>query len=427
MTPRRKILVGAGVVLLLGVLVFQALRADRGDAVEVRAEVVTERDLVARVTATGHIEPKRSVDVQSDISGRVVEVHVEEGDEVEEGELLLAIDPTQYEAAVRQARARLAEARARLARAETDLQQYRWEWDRIRKLKERTQDLVTEQEAEQTRTRAELAEAERQAAQFAVEQAEAALEEAEDRLAKTVIRAPMGGRVTRLNVEKGETAIVGTMNNPGTVLLTVADLSVMEAVAEVDETDVTQVEVGDSASVEIDAFPDRSFPGRVTKIGNSSLRPRGASASPGGDEAVDFEVRVTLRDPPEGIRPDLSCSVDIVTDERPGATAIPIISLTLVDTASLAEGWRERLPPSMRTGEADRGPRDAADLRGEVEGVYVVSDGRARFQPVRVGIAGDRYFQVLEGLAPGDTVVAGPYQAIRRLEDGRPVKLERVE
>lgn len=408
MTQRRKILIAVGVIALLGLLSYLSLRRG-GDATEVRADVVRERSLVARVTASGHVEPKRSVEISADISGRVVRLPVEEGQDVSEGDLLLEIDPTQYEASVRQAEARLSETRSREARTRADYRQAQREWERLRQLEERTPDLVTDQEVEQTRTRAEVAEAEWQAARHAVEQAQGALDEARDRLDKTVIRAPMTGRVTRVNVEQGETAIVGTMNNPGTVLLTVADLGVMETVVEVDETDVTRVSVGDSASVEVDAFPDTAFAGRVTKIGNSSMRPR-TQATSSQDQAVDFEVRITLADPPSGIRPDLSATADIVTDTRQEALAIPIIALTLQDADDLPEGWRDRLAEGMRAAE-------------QVEGVFRATGGEARFQPVRVGVAGDNYFEVLAGLSAGDTVVSGSYQAIRDLSDGDALEL----
>lgn len=407
MSRNKKLLIGGIAALVIGVMVYRALAADTGDAVEVRAEVVSRHDLVARVTASGHIEPKRSVDIQSDISGRIVELHVEEGDDVESGDLLLVIDPTQYEAAVRQARGRLSEARSQVARARADYLQYRRDWQRLESLKDVTADLVTDQEVERARTQTEVQEAAMQAAEHTVEQAEASLEEALDRLEKTVIRAPMSGRVTRLNVEQGETAIVGTMNNPGTVLLTVADLEVMEAVLEVDETDIPLVQKGDSASIEIDAFPNRTFAGRVTKISNSALRPRGQTTGSSTDEAVDFEVRVTLEAPPEGIRTDLSATGDIVTDTRLDVLAIPIIALTLREMN--AENGEEE-------GRSD----------GEIEGAYVVRDGAARFQPVRVGITGDRYFEVLDGLAEGDTVVSGSYQAIRELKDGSRLELAGV-
>lgn len=414
MSRTKKIWIGAAVFAVLGLLAFRALRAEGGDRVSVRAEEVGHRDLVARVTASGHIEPKSSVDISADVSGRVVELPVEEGQTVEEGDLLLRIDPARFEAALRQASARLAEARATEAQRRADYEQAMREWDRLRTLKERTPDLVTDQEAEQTRTRADVARATWQAAEHAVEQAQAALEEAEDQVDKTVIRAPMTGLVTRLNVDRGETAVVGTMNNPGSLLATVADLSVMEAVIEVDETDVTRISIGDSASIQIDAFPDTSFAGTVTKIGNSSIRPRQSTAG-SQDQAIDFEVRITLEDPPPGIRPDLSATADVITATRSDVLAIPIIALTLEPTEGLPEGWRDSVPEGVDVAGAE-----------ELEGVFLVRGETARFRPVRVGITGDNYFEVLAGLSAGDTVVAGSYQAIRELGDGSGLELGEV-
>jgi HlyD family secretion protein len=239
--------------------------------------------------------------------------------------------------------------------------------------------------------------------------ARASLKETQDNLAKTVIRAPMSGRVTRLNVEKGETAIVGTMNNPGSLLITVADLSVMEAVIEVDETDVPEIAIGDSVSVSLDAYPNREFVGRVTKIGNSSIRPRNQQVS-SSDQAIDFEVRVTLEDSGVELRPDLSASADVITDVRPDALAIPIIALTLMDP-----GEFERLPNEL---EGEEAIAETTDGDEPVEGVFVVDGELARFRPVEIGVAGDNYFEVLEGLDEGETVVSGTYQVIRELSDG---------
>jgi len=214
-------------------------------------------------------------------------------------------------------------------------------------------------------------------------------------------------------VEKGETAIVGTMNNPGSLLITVADLSVMEAVIEVDETDVPDISIGDSVSVSVDAFPDREFVGRVTKIGNSSIRPRSQQVS-SADQAIDFEIRVTLDDAEVELRPDLSASADVVTDVRPDVLAIPIISLTLMEPSEF-----ERMPNELEEGGAGSQARDSGE---PVEGVFVVEDGLARFRPVEVGVAGDSYFEVLSGLEEGEIVVSGTYQAIRDLSDGDAVR-----
>jgi HlyD family secretion protein len=257
--------------------------------------------------------------------------------------------------------------------------------------------------------------------------ARASVREARDNLAKTVIEAPMSGRVTRLNVERGETAVVGTMNNPGSLLLTIADLSVMEAVIEVDETDVPEISIGDSTVVSIDAFRGQEFYGQVTKIGNSSIRPRNQMQS-SSEQAIDFEVRITLADPGVDLRTDLSATADVITAVRPDVLAIPIIALTLMESSEF-----ERIPME---GEEVQPEEDGPSTEGEteapssdeasepIEGVYVLDGDRVRFRPVEVGIAGDNYFEVLSGLEEGETVVSGTYQAIRELEDGSLVSVE---
>lgn len=407
MSTARKVWIGIGAVALVGTMAWLALRQPDGERVEVRTETVERRDLVSRVTATGHVEARRAVEISADISGRIVELPVEEGQQVEQGDLLLRIDPTQYRAAVRKAEAAVAEAEAREARARSSYERAERAWERTRTLRDAGENYVTEDEAESARTEAEVARAEWSAAEHAVEQARAALNEAEDRLDKTVIRAPMAGRITRLNVEVGETAVVGTMNNPGSLLLTVSDLSEMEAVLEVDETDIPRVDVGDSASVEVDAFPERVIAGRVRKIGNSSVQGgRARSQGAGPDQAVDFEVRVGLLDPPAGMRPDLSATGDVITAVREEALSIPIIALTLRTREQAALGDDAEIPEGARR------------AGGGIEGVFAVRGDSVVFRPVAVGVAGESQFEVLAGLSEGDTVVAGPYQAIRELEPG---------
>jgi HlyD family secretion protein len=410
-----RIAIGVGVAIVIGVVALRAVRSQRSTGPKVRAEVVTPRDLVSHVNASGHIEAKQSVDISADISGRIVQLPVEEGQRVREGDLLLVIDPTQYEAAVRQSEALLAQARAGAAQAKANYDQAQRDWDRLRELKNRTPDLVTDQEVEQTRTKADVQKALWESAQHNVSQQQASVEEAKDRLDKTVIRSPINGEVTRRNVEKGETAIVGTMNNPGSLLLTVSDPSVMEAVVEVDETDIPMIRDGDSASVEIDAWPDSAFSGRVVKVASSAMQDRSsrtATASQStADQAVDFEVRIQIDHPPRGIRPDLSATADIVTATRKNVLSVPIIALTLRDTTKTGPA-----PDSASTGEPS-----------EAEGVFQIQGDEVHFRTVRVGIAGDAYFEVLEGIAEGDTVVSGPYKTVRELQDGGSVRIEKVD
>lgn len=418
MSRKRKFAIGIGTLVVVAAVGI-GLGARDSDEIEVRIETVTRRNLVSRVTATGHVEPKTSVDISADVSGRIVELTVEEGDDVVEGELLLVIDPARFRAALQRARAGLAESQARESQASGNAVQASRDWDRIRQLKEAAPEMVTDSEFEQARTNAEVQQALLESARHGVGMAQASVEEAEDQLSKTVIRAPMSGRVTRLNVERGETAVVGTMNNPGSLLLTIADLSIMEAVIEVDETDVPEIAIGDSTVVTIDAFPDREFFGRVTKIGNSSIRPRNELQA-SSDQAIDFEVRVTLESPEVDLRTDLSATSDVITSVRSDALAIPIISLTLMDASDFERIPREgsAVEQEEAGSETQSSAAPADDRRDPIEGVYVLDGARVRFRPVEVGIAGDNYFEVLEGLEEGESVVSGPYQAIRDLEDG---------
>jgi HlyD family secretion protein len=426
MSRKRKIAIGVGALAVILILA-AVLGGDKDSAIEVRVEEVGRQDLVARVTATGHVEPKTSIDISADVSGRIVQLTVEEGDDATEGELLLVIDPARFEAAVDRAEAALSDAQAREAQARGNYEQAERDWDRIRQLKEAAEGMITETEYEQARTQAEVQAAVSESARHAVNVARAMLRESRDNLAKTVIEAPMSGRVTRLNVERGETAVVGTMNNPGSLLLTIADLSVMEAVIEVDETDVPEISIGDSTVVTIDAFRGREFHGRVTKIGNSSIRPRNQLQS-SSEQAIDFEVRITLDDPGTDLRTDLSATADVITAVRPEVLAIPIISLTLMDPSQFeripVEG--EEVQPEDEDGSETVDPESEAgdETNSEpIEGVYVVDGDRVRFRPVEVGIAGDNFFEVLDGLDEGETVVSGTYQAIRELEDGATVRV----
>jgi HlyD family secretion protein len=377
-------------------------------------EEVARRDLVASVTASGQVEPRTKVDLTADISGRIVRLAVKEGQMVSRGQFLLEIDPVQYQAGVQRAEAGLAAARAQEAQARANLEQARSNLARSEEIRKANPTLVSAEQLEQLKTTLEVNEALYQSARHNVEQAAATLRDSRSSLSKTVILAPMAGRITRLNVELGETAVPGTFNMDAATLLTIADMSVLETKIKVDETDVARISLGDSAMVEIDAFPDTSFVGRVVEISNSSIK-LAAGGPQGSDQAVDYEVTVQLMDPPSETRPDFSATAKIITDTRANVLAVPIIALTVrehetsksSDSAAIALG-RE---PTKQIGQRD------------VEGVFIVgADNKVSFRPVRVGIAGEEYFEVIDGLQPGEKIVAGSYQAIRELKDGAAVR-----
>lgn len=405
MQTRTKVVIGILVVAVFGSAAALSVVKGREKGVEVRMDEVARRDLVALVTASGNIRARRAVQLSSDVSAKVSQLLVTEGDDVEAGRVLLRLDPAQYQAGVSRSEAALAQAKATQAQMQANLLRAQRDLDRLLALQARDPLLVSTQQVDDAETGVEVAQAQLRSSEHGVSQAQASLDEAQDRLAKTIIRAPMSGKVTRLNVEEGETVIIGTMNNPGSLILAISDLSLIEAVVQVDETDVPRVSLGDSATVRIDAFPDRTFTGRVTQIGNSAIRPPTQQAA-GQQAAIDFEVVITLDPTDVELRPDLSATADIVTDISSDAVSIPIIALTV----------RE---PERDTADAPAAAR--RDTKDE-EGVFVVKEGKVTFIPVKVGIAGQEFFEVLDGVNVGDTVVAGPYQRIRQLKDGDAVK-----
>jgi HlyD family secretion protein len=410
MSKRSKVLVGAAVtVLIVGLVVISAgARRDRGQ--EVRFEKVTRRDLVAAVTASGKIQPKKKVDISADITGRITKIAVREGDFVKQGQFLLQIDPTIYQANLQQAEATMASSQAAAVQAKANRDQADRALRRTSELRTQNPNLISQEQLEQAQTAFDIAEANLTAAQHQVDQARAAAQSARDNLRKTTLIAPMAGRVTRLPVEEGEVAVPSTFSKDIGLLMTISDLSVIQAKVKVDETDVVRVHLGDSVEVSIDAFPDTTFTGHVTKVSNSSvLDATTQAASAQNDRAVDYEVEVTLDKPPADTRPDLSATARIVTDTRKQALSIPIIALTV----------RENKPVSTELRPVDT---TAAKRKKETEGVFIVKDGVATFRPVKVGIAGDEYFEVGDGLKEGETIVAGPYQAIRDLKDGARVR-----
>ena len=259
MTRRKKIYIGAGVGLLLLIAVIGAFAAGGDGATEVKIETVQRRDIVESVTASGQVEPRTKVDVSADITGRIVRLAVQEGQEVTRGQFLLQIDPSQVQAAQERASAALASARANAQQARVGLTQARRNYRRMEELKRAHPTLISDEQLEQVRTQLQVAEASTQAADFAVAQAAASVRDARSSLSKTTIVAPISGKITRLNVEEGETAIMGTLNKEAAHLLTIADMSALETIVKVDETDVSRISLGDSAVVDIDSFPDTTF------------------------------------------------------------------------------------------------------------------------------------------------------------------------
>ena len=405
-------IIGVAGAVIIGLVVLTAAKSGN-KGTEVRIDNVERRDLVASVTASGQVRPRTKVDVASDISGRIVRLAVKEGALVSKGQFLLQIEPTQYEAAVQRAEASLASARASAAQAKASLIQAQRNYERSAEIRKANPSLISDEQLEQLKTQAEVNQALADAATHQVDQSIAALRDSRSSLSKTTIVAPMSGRVTRLNVEQGETAVPGTFNKDAATLLTISDMGVLETKVKVDETDVARISIGDSAQVQIDAFPDTTFTGKVVEISNSSVK--SATAQTSNDQAVDYEVTIQLLNPPLDTRPDFSATAKVITDSRTKALSIPIIALTVREDSALTRGDTAvglgKARPTKEVGKKD------------VEGVFVVGkDLKVSFRRVKVGIAGDKYFEVLSGLKEGERIVGGTYQAIRDLRDGAVVR-----
>jgi HlyD family secretion protein len=418
MSKRVKWSVAGGVALVIILIGGLTAAKSSKKAVEVRTEQVQKRDLVASVTASGQVRPQTKVDLSADITGKIVKLSVKEGQMVTKGQFLLQIDAQQAEAGVQRMEASLASSRAQMAQAQANLLQAQRSLERTAQIKKTNPTLISDEQIEQLRTTVDVNKALYESARHSVDQSSASLRDARSSLGKTTIYAPMSGRVTRLNVENGETAIQGTLNKDAATLLTIADMSVLETKVKVDETDVARIALGDSAVIQIDAFPDTTFLGRVTKISNSAVK--AAATQQNADQAVDYEVTIQLLNTPSETRPDFSATAKIITDTRKQVLSIPIIALTVRENEALTKG-------DTAVGLGKPKPKKEVGKK-DVEGVFVVAaDNKVTFRPVKVGIAGEKHFEVLNGLKAGDKIVAGTYQAIRELKDGALVKETKVD
>lgn len=409
MKTSTKILLGVGGVLLLALIVFANLRLQQKTKTKVETQKIEERELRAVVSASGKIRAKTSVDISASTTGKVVGLAVDEGDIVKKGQALLHIDATPAETQVRQLQAGLAAARATHDLQRANLEQAQQEADRQQALFEKK--LTSEELLQKSKTALNVSKLQVAAAQQDISRSEALLKSAQHELSKVNVLSDIDGVVVKRNIEEGENVFVGAFNNPATVLLTVADLSIIEAEVEVDETDIVNVRVDQEVEIKVDAYPDSAFKGKVTKVGRSPIL--GAS---GGtqQQATSFEVIVQLLSEIPRVRPGLSCKADITTGYREKAVAVPIQALTLRKPSEL----KPIDPKAKRRAAATNGDSDTTNVKEkEMQGAFIVKDGKAGFREVKTGVAGDRYFEVLSGLQAGDEVITGPFSALRRLRE----------
>jgi HlyD family secretion protein len=442
----KKVLIVVGVVLLGAAVVAANLYYRRDSGLSVNAEALRNRDLEAIVSASGKVQPKRQVNVSANTTGRVTRVGVEEGERVKAGQFLLEIDPKQLEGQLQRGEASVAAAQSSLLSARTSVEQGKANLDLARQNLKRQEDLwkeglTTRESLERAQNDVTVREVDLRARVQDIETNEARIRQEQAGLSTTrynlnqiILTAPMDGLVTRRSIEEGETAVLGTMNNAGSVLLTIADMSVIEAEVEVDETEIPTVALNQEAKVMIDAVPDRTFRGHVTEIGNSPIQPTGtqAAAGAGQRQATTFKVVITLDEQVPDIRPGFTCTAEITTARRKDVVSVPIQALTVREMLYNDKNEMVRETPTRRRrGTSVELPAVNASnepppghTRKETEGVFAIRDGKAIFLPVKVGIAGEQYFEVLDGLKAGDQVITGPFASVRELADGQDIRVQ---
>jgi HlyD family secretion protein len=426
MTDRNKKLLGVVVVLAVAVAVAVPIIRERRSRVEVQVGKVERRDLVQVVTASGEVRPRRYVNVGANVSGRIVELRVREGDAVEEGQILARIESERYEAGERQSQAAVAAARADLQRAEADLDASRLGFERAKQMQE--DKLISAQAFDQAEAEWKMKSAAVESARRRIAQLQAQLDSTKDDLDKTTVYSPMSGVVTSLPKEEGE-MVIGAMSFNPTVLMTVADLSIMEAEVMVDETDIRNLAVGQEAEVSVDALEGVTISGRVTEIGASAIV-RGSDTTQAqsqlgantGNQPKDFKVKIVLEDPPPNLRPGLNASADITTATREGVLAVPIQAVVVREVDAEGKVIDAGLAPEEGAAET---PAPVTRERGEEkDGVFIVREEKAVFTPVETGIMGDTEIEVLKGLEENEEIVVGSYRTLRRLENEARIKLE---
>src|ERR1700691_3873736 len=446
----KKVLIGVGAALVLVIIVSVTVYQSRKNLVTVQTGKVEKENLASVVSASGEVKPKTYVNIGANAFGKIIKLHVKEGDHVKKGQLLAQLENVQSSADVNATRASVQAAEtdavasdaalntslADLNRAKSDAEHAKLDWDRAQGLYNAA--LIAKQDYDvkkaawdsavaglaQAEAKVAQAKAEKDSADKHITQNQANLTRVSDVLQKTTYEAPFDGVITNLPVRAGETVVIGIQNSPGSALMTLADMSIITSEVKVDETDIVNVHLGQSAEVTIDAIPHKIFHGVVSEIGdNAIVRSTGVATSQAtstSEEAKDFKVVVTLTDPPPDLRPGLSSTAKIMTATRSAVLSIPIQALTVRTQADL-------VPKDSGKGSveaATTAPGEASKLKEEIQGAFVVRSKKAQFVPVETGISGTTDIEVIKGLQEGDEVITGSYKVLRTLKPGTNVKID---
>ena len=394
------ILVGLGVAVVAGAGV--AVSSRNKGVVPVIAAKVETQNIIAKVTANGKIQAENRVELSALVMGQIVNLRAKEGDHVKKGDFLLQIDRNRAAADEAGSAAALQASEKDKDSAKTNMDQAQLDFDRARSNYRAR--IASEADFQKAQSTLEAARSAHAAAQHRVEQTRAGLTANRDTLSKTTILAPIDGIVTTLRVKAGEVTVIGTMNNAGTQLMTISDMSIVQAVLMVDETDTPNVQLGQKALLTIDAYPGKTFEGVVTEVGNSPILKDDTDLAglTTTSDAINFKVKANLVKPPSGIRPGFSVTADIITGSKPKVAAVPLAAVVVRDS-----------PKGEKT--------EAGKLMTE-EGVYAIKDGKVSFVPIKTGLTGELMVEV-EGIESGQQIVTGPFKALRQVKEGDRVKV----
>jgi HlyD family secretion protein len=449
----KKIAIGAGIAVVLAIIVGFTVHQSGKNVVTVQTGKVVRQDLATIVSASGEIKPKTYVNVGANAFGKITHLYVREGDHVKKGQLLAQLENVQSSADVNAneaslqaaetdalaADANLKTSQADLVRAQADYDRNKLDWERAQSLFK--DGLISKSDFDsrknawatadaglvQAQARVAQAKAQKDSSERHITQAKATLTHYTDLLQKTTYPAPFDGVVTNLPVREGETVVIGIQNAQGSTLMTIADMSIITAEVKVDETDIVNVHLGQNADVTIDAIPKKIFHGTVSEIGdNAIVRSSGVSTSQqttASEEAKDFKVVVTLQDAPQDLRPGLSTTAKITTATRSDAISVPIQALTLRSKDQIEQ---QNNPPGSVHAAAPAAKEVASKAKkgDDVQGVFVIRNKKALFVPVNTGITGTTDIEVLDGLKDGDEVITGSYKVLRTLRPGSSVKID---
>jgi HlyD family secretion protein len=402
----KKTLIIIGAVVLVAIIIFASVRSGGPKGEKVYVEPVAQRTIQAIVTAPGEIDPKVKVNISAHIVGKIEHIYFVEGDSVKKGQRLVDLEKTAYQAAYSRATAAVSNSRIEVARAKTSVATMEMAYKRAVNLKQ--QGIQAQELFDQSRQNYDNAVAAYDSAQQGVNQAQALLQQAQTDLDHTTILSPITGKAVQLNAHEGEVVITGTMNNPGSVIAVIADLSEILVEADVGETEITGIRLNETARIHVDAIPEKEYAGHVAEIGSSAALKQGAGAG-----MRYFKVKVQIDNPDDRLRPGMTAQVSIITTSSGSALSVPIQSVV------------ERVPPSLAKSKS--GTDDEDENAPKSKYVFVVNDGKVKMTEVKTGVSDTTHVAIVSGLSAKDQIVTGPFRTLKKLKDGDSVEVSKEE